>query len=72
VAAVAVRSIETVLQSFGETPRSRAELAKVSGYGTTAVNQAIQVLLVAGKIEPAGCVRRGKRGPEVETFRVVA
>jgi hypothetical protein len=72
VAHVAVRSIETVLQSFGETPRSRAELAKVSGYGTTAVNAAIQVLLVAGKIELAGCVRRGKRGPEVELFRVVA
>jgi hypothetical protein len=71
VAAVAVRSIETVLESFGKESRSRAELAKVSGYGTTAVNQAIQVLLVAGKIEPAGLVRRGKRGPEVELFKTV-
>jgi hypothetical protein len=71
VAAVAVRSIETVLESFGKESRSRAELAKVSGYGTTAVNQAIQVLLVAGKIEPAGLVRRGKRGPEVELFKAV-
>jgi hypothetical protein len=69
---VPASSIETVLQSFGQASRSRAELAKVSGYGTTAVNQAIQVLLVAGKIELAGCVRRGKRGPEVELFRVVA